>query len=237
MTHPRCAGSGSDPVRLGQVAWTLHRRHDRARADSHLRHPARNDRLPETGELVAAQAAVARTIPLRMAMDSTGFIAFRDERKAPVCYDEPALTFGRIPERPTQQAVIPVGPFSAGRIQPAIPDALRFPRRVGPVSRVEPYLSQPCIRYGGCRHLFQALPRRPGNVFIAPASPRASSSCRCPAFRRSAVICRRACGRQRRCPLVAGFSPATVHAHSRRGSTAFLRRAAVSRRPHPVHQL
>lgn len=61
-------------------------------------------------------------------MDSTRFIAFRDERTTPVCYDDPALTFGRVPERPAQQTVVPAGAILLqGRIQPVIPRRASVP--------------------------------------------------------------------------------------------------------------
>lgn len=70
------------------------------------------------------------------AMDSTCSIVFGDERKAPICYGDRALTFGRIRKRPAQQTVASVGAFSAARPYPAgHPDALRFPRARRPRRR------------------------------------------------------------------------------------------------------
>lgn len=146
-------------------------------------------------------------------MESTAFIAFRDERKAPVCYDDLALTFGRIPERSAQQAVVPEGTFSAARPYPAGHLSTRF----GSLAASAPTTGWNILvptrpPLNGGRHLCRALPRKWGGVIVAPASPRASSSCRRPAFRRSAAVCRRARGRQCRSSLSRAFR-LRRHAH------------------------
>lgn len=246
-------GSGSDPMRLGLTPdrpssaklagrrfvericqsrrSRLDRRHDRACADSYLWHPARNDRLSETGELVTAQAALARTIPLWKAMEPAGFIAFRDERKAPVCYDDLALTFGRIPERPTQQAVVPEGVILLqGRIQPA------FQTRSGSLaaSTLSAGWNHTCpsqVSVTVDAGIFvEALPQRRGGMFIAPAFASGLILLSASGLCRIAVVRRRARSRQCRYPQPQALSPASAR-------TPCLSRGGLTRRPHPVHRL
>lgn len=74
--------------------------------------------------------------------------------------------------KPAQQAVAPVGHLLLqGRIQPAIPDVLRFPRACRPASRVEPYLSQPGFRQTDAG-IFSIKPCRQGGATCSqfPAS-------------------------------------------------------------------
>jgi len=55
-------------------------------------------------------------------------------------------------------------------------DALRFLRRVGSVSRVEPYLSQPGLRQTDAGIFIEALPPRRGGVIVASSIRLAASS-------------------------------------------------------------
>ena len=194
----------------------------------------RRSPLPETGELAAAQAALARTGRPWKAMDSAGFIAFRDERKASVCYNDRALTFGRVPERPTQQAVGPAGAILAARPYPA----------------------------GHSRRAPVPSPRRSrqrGGTILVPARPPSNG---CQHLRRSpaAKVGRHVrCPRLRRGPhLPMGFRPlagsplfvimratdnvtcasACAFMAPRCGSThPFPQRGGLIRCPHPVHRL
>jgi hypothetical protein len=194
----------------------------------------RNDRLPETGEPVAAQASLARTIPLWMAMDSAGFIAFRDERKASVCYDDPALTFGRIPERPAQQAVGLAGAILLqGRIQPVIPRRASVPSSRRPCQQGGAILVPARPPSNGCWHLYRSPVAKAGQRVHSPGirlgpdppvgiRPFAGSSLLVIMRATDNVTCASACA------LMA----------LRCGSThPFPQRGGLTRCPHPVHRL
>ncbi len=184
MKHPPCTKNVQRSRVFGAVK--LPGRHqDCTRADSPPRHPTRKNPVRKKGEFAAAQAALALTISLWKVMDSARSIAFRDEGRATVCYDDPALTFGWIFLRPAQQTVAPAGAYPCCKAVPAgHPGRAPLPSSVSPCHRVEPYLSQPGLRQTGCRHLAHSPRHLPRGVL----PPSVSGFCR------NAVACRRSCG-------------------------------------------
>lgn len=92
-------------------------------------------------------------------MDSAHFIAFRDERRALACYDDPVLTFGPW-----------VHLLPQGRIQPAILTRSGSLVRVA-LSAGRSHTCSSQVSVSADAGIFsETLPPRQGSVFAAPAA-------------------------------------------------------------------